>query len=282
MTTTDNGFDVFGAIEAKWLQLNGPNGPLGHPVAPEVDTVDGLGRAQNFQAGVISWHRGSPDGAFATYGLIGERWIAIGREAFGYPITDEATTGDQRGRYNHYRKFNPDGSIFGDSSIFFLPGAVGAHEIYGGIRDLWAHMGWEKSNAGFPVSAERDRRDAPGREQQFEHGRIVWRDGTAEYDPHGIQPQVHLAAIDDHVAVSGEGFTPGVVLGLKLTVKYEPNPPDPGPTETTQRSDTVTTNADGAFFGVTFGGLPPTNSITFIEIDATDPATGITASKSLP
>lgn len=276
MTTSDNGFDVYGAIEAKWLQLGGPGGPLGHPVGNEEDTTDRLGRAQSFQAGMVSWHRGAPDGAFATYGLICERWLAIGREAFGYPITDEAETGDNHGRFNNYRGYNADGSIKGDASIFFLPGAVGAHEVYGGIRDRWAQMGWERSPAGYPISAERDRRDGPGREQQFQHGRFIWTaGGGAIFDSVGLPPILHLAAIDGKAVASGEGFTPGAGLDLTFTAKSAHG----GTNQTEQRHQFVTTDGNGAFFRAEFA--PTSTEIVGLYITTTDPATGQKASAAV-
>lgn len=81
----------YGAIAAKYLKLGGATGVLGPPVAPEVDAFGG-GRAQAFRSGIISWHPEIGE-AFAVYGIIGERWIQLGREQFGYPITDETSTG---------------------------------------------------------------------------------------------------------------------------------------------------------------------------------------------
>jgi uncharacterized protein with LGFP repeats len=79
---------VFGAIRDKWIMLGAGNGFLvGQPVTNEQPTFDGAGRWQQFQGGIISWH---PDtGAFSVRGLIGELWIRLGREKFGYLIIDE-------------------------------------------------------------------------------------------------------------------------------------------------------------------------------------------------
>jgi uncharacterized protein with LGFP repeats len=179
MTTNDNGFEVFGAIENKWLSLGGPRGVLGHPVTNETPTFDTVGRFQNFQRGMISWHPAI--GAHAVWGLIGERWLQLGREQFGYPITDETETADGHGRFNHFR------SVGGEASIFFS-NATGAHEIYGDIRDFWAKMGdgWERSPAGYPTGPEQDRAGHPGqREQEFQNGRIIWTRDTrvTVFDP---------------------------------------------------------------------------------------------------
>jgi uncharacterized protein with LGFP repeats len=161
MPTNVDGFVVFGGIEEKWLSFGGLQGILGHPVSNETPTFDGVGRFQNFQGGIVSWNPRPEMGAHVVWGLIGERWLQIEREQFGYPLTDETTTPDGRGRFNHFRAFNPDGSFIGESSIYWTP-ETGAHEVYGGIRDFWAQQGWETSKVGYPINAEHDRGDGPG------------------------------------------------------------------------------------------------------------------------
>lgn len=162
-------FDVFGAIGEKWVAMGWETSPLGFPVTAEQPTFDGVGRRQNFQGGMISWR---PDtGAFAVWGLIGTRWLEIGSEQFGYPVTDETPTPDGHGRFNHFRAFRPDGSVIGDSSIYWLP-ETGAHEVFGAIRDKWASLGWETSPLGYPVTAEQDHQG--GRIQRFQGGALFW------------------------------------------------------------------------------------------------------------
>ena len=50
---------------------------------------------------MISWH--PTTGAHAVWGPILVRWTQLGQERFGYPITDEQTTPDNLGRYNHFK-----------------------------------------------------------------------------------------------------------------------------------------------------------------------------------
>ncbi len=171
--------EVIGAIRARWAALGWERGPLAYPVSPEGPTFDGVGRSQAFQGGAFSWH---PEiGAFSTLGLICARWRELGGEQFGYPVTDETTAPDGTGRFNHFRAMQLPGHP--DSSIYWAPG-TGAHEVYGGIRDRWAGRGWERGPLGYPVDAEHDRGDAPGREQPFQNGRIVWSpEGGALCDP---------------------------------------------------------------------------------------------------
>ena len=58
-----------------------------------------------------------------------------------------------------------------DSSIYWHPD-LGAHEIYGAIREKWASLGWERGVVGYPAGAE-----APahgGAVQPFRGGFIAW------------------------------------------------------------------------------------------------------------
>jgi hypothetical protein len=158
-------FDVFGAIEGKWAQL--ATGPLGAATGPELPTFDGVGRAQNFQGGIVSWHPSI--GANAVWGLIAARWVAIGREQFGYPITDELPTGDRRGRYNHFRAVHLPRRP--ESTIAWSP-ETGAHEVYGAIRAKWASLGWTDGSLRYPVSPEQDH--PGGRIQRFQGGSLFW------------------------------------------------------------------------------------------------------------
>jgi len=165
-----NDFGVYGAIRDKWEQLNFAAGPLGRPTSDEVPTFDGAGRARSFGGGFISWH---PEiGAFAVWGAIGQRWAQIGREQFGYPVTDETPTADEHGRFNTFRAMQLDGHP--ESSIYWSP-ETGAHEVYGAIRDKWADTHWEQGPLGYPTAPEED---APGgRQQLFQHGTIYWSPG---------------------------------------------------------------------------------------------------------
>jgi hypothetical protein len=172
--------DVFGAIGERWNALGGQGGVLGPPMSDEIPTFDGVGRFRNFAGGIISWH---PEiGANAVWGAIGARWLEMGREAFGYPITDELPTPDPRGRFNHFRALQfPDHP---ESSIYWTPES-GAHPVWGAIRQRWAEMGWETSYLGFPRSQEVDFPEG-GRVSAFEGGAIYWWPDTGPIDLRGV------------------------------------------------------------------------------------------------
>jgi len=97
-------------------------------------------------------------------GDIRAKWAALGAEHgfLGFPLTDELTTPDGIGRYNHFQ----------GGSIYWTPD-TGAHEVHGAIRQAWADKGWERSVLGYPIS---DEEDAPGggRQSRFQGGRITW------------------------------------------------------------------------------------------------------------
>lgn len=162
-----NGFALFGAIREKWEAVGGPRSPPGLPVSPETPTFDAVGRVQSFERGIVSWH--PETGAHIVWGLIGGRWLEMGREAFGYPITDEEATADGRGRFNHFQALQFDGKPI--ASIHWHPD-TGAHATFGAIRAKWAEMGWEESRLGYPVAGEEDRDG--GRSQRFQGGALFW------------------------------------------------------------------------------------------------------------
>jgi uncharacterized protein with LGFP repeats len=159
--------EVIGAIRDKWLALNSEGGVLGRPLDIERRTFDGIGRAQEFHGGSISWHL--EIGAFAIWGDIRAKWVDVGRERYGYPLTDESGCPDGRGRFNHFRALRQSP----DKSIYWTP-HTGAHPIHGAIRRFWAERGWERSGAGYPITAERNENGGPRRIQKFQRGAIVW------------------------------------------------------------------------------------------------------------
>ncbi|WP_144120933.1 LGFP repeat-containing protein [Catellatospora sichuanensis] len=123
--------------------------------------------------------------------------VRFGSEAYGYPITDETSTGSVRGRFNHFRRFGADGTGY-DGSIYWSP-ATGAHPVYGGIRGRWLELGEEGSYLGLPVSDELAWTDPDtnktGRTSHFERGAIAWTsddDKTVEFPARRVMRSGHI------------------------------------------------------------------------------------------
>ena len=101
------------------------------------------------------------------HGAIRGHWESLGWEAgpTGYPTTDERTTPDGVGRYNHF-------TGGGGASIYWTPN-TGPQLVHGAIRGRWASMGWELSSLGYPTS---DEQSVPGgRRSNFQHGSLTFR-----------------------------------------------------------------------------------------------------------
>ena len=162
-------FEAHGLIREKWATLGWENSFLGFPVTDELSVAGGRGRANTFERGVIAWTPNTE--AHEVHGAILRRWVELGREdGLGFPLTDELTTPDTRGRYNHFE----NGSIYWTSQ-------TGAHEISGVIRNDWAGASWEQGPLGYPVSTpdQMQPNTNPTIFQDFEHGSMYdWLGAT--------------------------------------------------------------------------------------------------------
>ncbi|WP_225728446.1 MULTISPECIES: LGFP repeat-containing protein [unclassified Nocardia] len=152
---------VGGAIQDKWRGLAGESGVLGFPVTDEQSTPRNPGRYNHFQGGSVYWSVGT--GAHQIGGAIRDKWAAYGWESgpLGFPISDEASAANNKGRYNLF----PGGAIYWSAR-------TGAHVVWGAIRDNWALRGGENGSYGFPTSDEYDYNG--GKAQDFQGGRITW------------------------------------------------------------------------------------------------------------
>jgi beta-N-acetylhexosaminidase len=123
------------------------------------------GRARDYQHGSITWSWRS--GAKAVHGAIAARYQALGRAAgvLGFATTDELTTADHIGRYNH----------FDSGSIYWTP-STGSHEVLGAIHARWASLGSERGALGYPITGEYA--VSTGRRSDFQHGSITWNRTT--------------------------------------------------------------------------------------------------------
>ncbi len=102
-------------------------------------------------------------GAYEVHGDIRSLWGKFGWEQsiLGYPTTDETSTPDGIGRFNHFQ----------NGSIYWTP-RLGATVVINGFRAYWGAHGWERNPAlGYPVSSEFPSVPAgPDRYQTFENG----------------------------------------------------------------------------------------------------------------
>ncbi|MFY0568179.1 peptidoglycan DD-metalloendopeptidase family protein [Archangium lansingense] len=165
---------IVGDIKAKYDAVNGPV-LLGKCQAGELSTPDGMGRFNHFERGSIYW---TPTlGAHVVMGQIRIKWEQLDweRGALGYPLTDELTTPDGVGRYNHFER----GSIYWTE-------ATGAWEIHGDIREKWKQLGWERSELGYPTSGELKTPDGAGRYNHFQNGSIYWTQATGAHEVRGL------------------------------------------------------------------------------------------------
>jgi len=110
--------------------------------------------------------------AHEVHGLIRTKYSDLNWEwsFLGYPLTDETTTPDGDGRFNHFQ----------GGSIYWHPD-TGAHEVHGLIKQKWSDLGWETSFLGYPLTDELDDPEITnGKYSNFEGGVICWNpsDGT--------------------------------------------------------------------------------------------------------
>lgn len=155
-------------IASKEIQAksNSLGGMLGKPISKVQSFNNSSAYYQDYEGGIII--QLSPTKVFEIHGDIYKKWIEMGRENYGLPITDETATPDTVGRYNHFT----DGK-----SIYWHP-TIGAYAVYGAIRDLWSSLGWETSELGYPTSDEMDAPGGIGRISYFQQKSIYWSAST--------------------------------------------------------------------------------------------------------
>jgi hypothetical protein len=175
-----------GLIREAWARQGWERGTLGYPVTDEHGSSDGVGRYNHFRGrggeGSVFYSPGT--GAHAVWGLVRQRWIALGAERgpLGYPVTDETRSTDGVGSYNHFRGRG------GDGSIFYSP-STGAHAVWGEIRRTWVRLGAERGAVGYPTSSEQRAADGRGSHSEFAgHGApasIYYSDATGAVSVRG-------------------------------------------------------------------------------------------------
>jgi hypothetical protein len=171
-------FEVHGDIYKKWIALGGMKWKA--PCTDETGAPDGVGRYNHFGDNDASIYWTPSTGAFAIFGDIRKKWAALGWEnsPLGYPVTDETTTPDGVGRYNHFAN---------GGSIYWTPD-TGANAVWGDIRKKWESLGWERSYLGYPTSDEVDFSEG-GRANSFQNGGVYWWADTGAIDLRGVAIQ---------------------------------------------------------------------------------------------
>ncbi len=164
------------AIDQRYTALGGVNSFLGAPTDSE--HAVGSGTVRDYQGG--SLYYSAATGVFSVRGAIRDRYNALGGPAgfLGFPVTDETTTPDGVGRYNHFAN---------NASIYWTP-ATGAQSVQGAIRGRWAALGWEAGPMGYPVTDETPTPDGVGRYNHFTGGggaSIYWTPATGAQSVHG-------------------------------------------------------------------------------------------------
>jgi uncharacterized protein with LGFP repeats len=157
-------FEVHGDIAKKYYSLKADVGFLTYPISDELVLPDCIGRVSHFNGGDIYWSPAT--GAFEVHGAILGRYMSIGgpQSPLGYPISDEANTSDNTGRWNQFQ--------FG---VIFWKNGVGAHEIHGAILARWKSLNQQAGSLGYPLTNEIPvATPAGGRQNKFEHGTILW------------------------------------------------------------------------------------------------------------
>ncbi len=213
---------VQGDIRTLWGRMGWEAGRLGYPTSDEVLAPDGRTRYTTFQRGAIYW---TPEtGARAVVDAIADRWHTLGglNWGWGVPTTDQLTTPDGVGRYNHFSR---------GASIYWTP-ATGAHAVQGDIRTRWAAGGWERGLMGYPTSDELGTPDGRARYTTFQNGSVYWT------------PSGGAKAVQGSIAAAYRGIGAHTsALGLPTSDEY----PVPGGRRSDFEHGTITwTAATGA------------------------------------
>jgi hypothetical protein len=158
-------FHVFGAICEKFTEKYGEYGLLDAPASDAYQL--GNHTVEDFRNGQIYWNK---DGAREVHGGIYAKFKTLlqhGRN-LGAPITDESTTPDGVGHFNHFEL----------GSIYWTPTTLGVG-IWGPFRDRWAALGWERGRLGYPTLEPTQSPGQPGWFARFQGGNMYARTNVA-------------------------------------------------------------------------------------------------------
>ena len=151
------------AVTNKYTSLGGLSSYLGARSGAEA-FLPGGGRSQAYAGGTIYWSAAT--GAHVVRGVILTKYKALGANAslLGYPTTDQMTSPDKVGLYNHFTK----------GAIYWSP-AYGAHDVIGAMETKWAAAGWELGVLGYPTTDSLTSTDHVGMYNLFAKGSIYWQ-----------------------------------------------------------------------------------------------------------
>lgn len=156
--------EVYGGIYATYRALGAHTSPLGLPTGSEEAGPIAGSRMNQFAGGAIYWS--PPTGAHAVYGSISGAYL----DRKLAPVIGLPTAGERNGGVNGSRV-----QEFQRGTMYWSAG-TGAHEVYGGIREMYRLMGAERSTLGLPTSGEYSTNS--GRANNFVNGRIDWNART--------------------------------------------------------------------------------------------------------
>ncbi|EHR63629.1 PQQ-dependent sugar dehydrogenase [Saccharomonospora cyanea] len=151
---------------------------LGEPTGPVV--IDGGMYYRQHAEGRLYWSARS--GTHEVHGPIAEKYVELGgHERFGPPITDQTSTPDGEGRFNHFL-----GTSYTRTASVYWTQRTGAHAVWGEVRKRWAAMKWERGPLGYPTTDERRTPDGIGRYNHFtKGGSVYWTPRTGAHAVYG-------------------------------------------------------------------------------------------------
>jgi hypothetical protein len=153
------------AISRRWLNDDAVRAKVGDSIADE--QILGDLRYHDYQKGRLTWT--AAIGVKQLGGNILAEYLQtdmVRSPIYGAALTDETGTPDGVGRYNHFA---------GGGSIYWTA-ATGAHLVYGGIKNRWSALDWERSYLGYPI--DDPHAVAVGQCGNFQHGSITWNSAT--------------------------------------------------------------------------------------------------------
>ncbi|MGP4015407.1 PQQ-dependent sugar dehydrogenase [Saccharopolyspora sp. 5N708] len=160
---------------------------LGAPTGPEI--AEGGIRYRDHERGRLYWT--AQTGVHYVYGGNLAKYLQLGAHGkFGPPTTDELSTPDGVGRYNHFVGVPAEFP----ASIYWSPD-TGSHAVWGAIRVTWSQLGWELGPLGYPTTDELITPDGVGHYNHFtKAGSIYWTPSTGAHEVYG-RIREHWAAL---------------------------------------------------------------------------------------